>query len=123
MTPLPLPPDDLPPDDITEVDAALLRQLELSTGKRFFEACDGSLQSLLMEGSWSIVMTEVPMLVIYCCHELHNWRVLSHMADIASALAKLSPQAKIRVFPPGGGSPFGMRVNERSEYRDGQRHT
>lgn len=122
MTPLPLPPEDLPPDAITEVDVALRRQLELSASKHFFEACDGSIQSLLMECGWTIAMTDVPTLVIYCPDALQNWRVLGQMRSIARSLAQFSPQAKIRVHPPpGSGSPFVMRVDERSEYRDGQR--
>ncbi len=121
MTPLSLPPEDLPPNAITEADDALRRQLELSTSKYFFEACEGSMQSLLMECSWTITMTDGPMLVIYCPDGLHNWRVLSAMTAIASTLAKFSPQAKIRVYPPeGNGAPFDMRVDERSVYREGQ---
>ncbi|MBE9137865.1 hypothetical protein IQ254_11785 [Nodosilinea sp. LEGE 07088] len=119
MTPLILPPEDLPPDSITETDLMLRRQLEISTSKLFFEACEGPIQSLLMECSWTITMTTVPMLVIYCSDVLHNWRVLSHMRAIAHSLADFSPQAKIRVFPPAGtGDPFDLRVDERSQIRD-----
>jgi hypothetical protein len=121
MTPISLPPEDLPPDAITDADANLRRQLELTTRKHFFEACEGSIQSLLMEGRWIINMAEVPMLVIYCPNALHNWRVLSTLVAIARVLAQFSPQAKIRVYPPNGsGSPFEMRIDERSVYRDGQ---
>jgi hypothetical protein len=124
MTPLPLslPPDDRPPDDLTEQDAALRRQLELSTNKHFFETCSGSIQSLLMECSWTISVAEVPILVIYCPDSLRNWRVLSQMTTIATALAQFSPQAKIRVYPPmGTGAPFDLRVDERLEFRDHNR--
>ena len=100
----------------------LLRQLELSTSQHFFEACEGSIQSLLMECGWTISITDVPTLVIYCPDALGNWRVLSRLAAMAHSLAQFSPQAKIRVYPPAGtGSPFEMRVDERSAYRDGQR--
>jgi hypothetical protein len=119
MTPITLPPEDLPPNTLTDTDLLLRRQLEISTSKLFFEACEGPIQSLLMECGWSITMTMVPMLVIYCPDILHNWRVLSHMGAIAHSLAGFSPQAKIRVFPPTGtGDPFDLRVDERSQIRD-----
>lgn len=119
MTPLLLPPDDLPPDDLTEADLLLRRQLEISTSKLFFEACEGPIQSLLVECGWSITMATVPMLVIYCPDALHNWRVLGHMGALARTLADFSPQAKIRVFPPAGtGDPFDLRVDERSQLSD-----
>lgn len=114
-----LPSDDRPPEVITDLDASLRRQLELSTSKHFFEACDGPTQSLLMECQWTINAAEVLMLIIHCPDHLSNWRVLSHMAAIAHHLAAFAPHAKIRVYPPfGTGGPFDMRVDERSEYRD-----
>ncbi|MDB9527245.1 hypothetical protein PN498_14695 [Oscillatoria sp. CS-180] len=113
-----LPPDDQPPASTTDLDATLRRRLELSMRKHFFEACDGSMQSLLMECSWTINIAEVLMLVIHCPDATTNWRVLNGMAQIAEFLAQTSPLAKIRVYPPMGmGGPFDMRVNERSEYR------
>lgn len=118
------PPEDLPPESPTELDVSLQRQLELSTSKLFFEACDGSTQALLMTCGWTITVAEVLMLVIHCPDAMTNWRVLHRIAAIAEYLAKFSSQAKIRVYPPmGTGGPFDMRVNERSEYRDGQRST
>ncbi|MEL6399185.1 MAG: hypothetical protein AAFO87_16400 [Cyanobacteria bacterium J06607_6] len=114
-----LPPEDQPPVAITDVDAALRRQLELSTRKHFFEACDGPTQSLLMECQWVISLSEVLMLVIHCPDATVNWRVLNRIATIAATVAQFSPLAKIRVCPPmGQGGPFDMRVDERSEYRD-----
>ncbi|WP_017298860.1 hypothetical protein [Nodosilinea nodulosa] len=110
---LPLPPEDLPPDALSDADAVLRRQLELSTSRYFFEACEGSLQSLLMECRWSISLANVPMLVIYCPDALRNWRVLSRLTAIAHFLARFSPQAKIRVYSPSStGAPLDVRVNE-----------
>lgn len=119
MTPIFLPPEDRPPEATTDVDAELRRQLELRTTKHFFESCDGSTQSLLMECGWTISVEEVLILVIHCPDAITNWRVLNRIAEIADPLAQFSPLAKIRVFPPmGTGGPFDMRVDERSEYRD-----
>ncbi|MGP1385334.1 MAG: hypothetical protein ACTS2F_17350 [Thainema sp.] len=119
MLPNDLTPEDLPPDITTDVDAMLRRQLELSTSKLFFEACDGSTQSLLMECQWTIHMAEVLMLIIHCPDPIRNWRILNRMAALAEPLAQFSTHAKIRVYPPlGMSAPFDMRVNERSEYRD-----
>lgn len=118
MTTIPLPPDDLPPATLTDLDADLRRQLELSTRQHFFEACEGPTQALLMECGWTVNIAEVLMLVIYCPDALNNWRVLGQMAAIAETLAQFSPRAKIRVHPPSGmGAPFDMRVNERSAYQ------
>lgn len=119
MPPQDLPPDDLPPAEITDLDAGLRRQLELSTSRHFFEACDGPTQSLLMECRWTICILEVLTLIIYCPDALINWRVLGHLGAIAERLAPFSDRSKIRVYPPSGkGDPFDMRVDERSAYRD-----
>lgn len=114
-----LPPEDQPPALTSDLDLVLRRQLELSTSKHFFEACNGATQSLLMECGWTISVSEVLMLVIHCPSTTTNWRVLNRIAEIGEILAQFSPLAKIRVYPPQGtGGPFDMRVNERSEYRD-----
>lgn len=114
--PLSLPPEDQPPATATDVDATLRRHLELSTGKYFFEACDGTTQSLLMTCAWTISVAEGLMLAIHCPDPNTNWRVLNQIQAIADILAQFNPNAKIRVYPPlGHGGPFDMRVNERSE--------
>lgn len=119
MTLSSLPPEDLPPQTLTKADAALRRQLELSTRQHFFRACDPPAQSLLMESGWTICIVEVLTLVIHCPDMTCNWRVLNHIAAIADSLAQFSPRAKIRVYPPSGlEAPFDMRVDERSVYRD-----
>lgn len=115
-----LPPDDRPPQSPTERDLTLQRQLELTTSQHFFEACNGSIQALLMTCGWTIHLTDVLMLVIHCPDTPTNWRVLNRIAQIAEPLANLNPLAKIRVYPPMGmGGPFDMRVDERQEFRDG----
>ena len=113
-----LPPDDRPPASTSELDATLRRQLEASVNKHFFETCDGVAQSTLMECGWTVTSTDTLMLVIHCRDTATNRRVLNRIAKIADALAQFSRTAKIRVYPPEGeGSPFDMRVDERSEYR------
>jgi len=118
MTPLPLPADDCPLPPTTE-DVLIRRQLERSLGRHFFEACSGSLQSLLMECGWTIRLAEALTLVLHCPDAITNWRVLNRLSGLAEPLAQFSPLAKIRVYPPGTGHPFEMRVNERGEFRDG----
>lgn len=113
---LPLPPEDQPPTAPTDEDANLRRHLEISTGKYFFEACDGTTQALLMTCGWAMSVAEGLMLVIHCPDAPTNWRVLNQIRTIADILARFNPNAKIRVYPPlGQGGPFDMRVNERSE--------
>ncbi|MEM6521673.1 MAG: hypothetical protein AAF722_20350 [Cyanobacteria bacterium P01_C01_bin.70] len=117
-----LPPEDRPADSPGDRDALLRRQLELSTQAHFFEACNGSIQSLLMEcRRWDISLAKGLLLIIHCPDAMTNWRVLNRIAAIAAVLAQFSAPAKIRVYPPKGqGDPFDMRVDERSEYRDGR---
>ena len=98
----PLPPDDRRPVTTTDHDLELRWRLERSTSQHFFEACSGSLQPLLMDCRWSIVVVEALMLEIHCGDPLTNWRVLGRLAAIAHVLAQFSPQAKIRVYPPLG---------------------
>lgn len=115
-----LPPEDHAPGSYSNLDVLLRRQLELSTRKHFFEACDGSTQSLLMECDWDMSVAEALLLVIHCPDVLTNWRMLNRMTQMAETLSQFSPMAKIRICPPTGeGDPFDMRVDERSEYRDG----
>ncbi len=110
-------PEDLPPSTATALDEELQRQLELSTSRYFFEACDGPTQSLLVECEWSIRISEVLTLAIYCPDQSKNWRILNHMNTFAERLSQFSSQAKIRVYPPSElGEPFDMRVDERSVY-------
>ncbi|ESA34616.1 hypothetical protein N836_16045 [Leptolyngbya sp. Heron Island J] len=107
--------EDLPPATITDLDAELKRQLEGSICQHFFEACDGSTQSLLMACRWTVKMADVVTLHIYCSDQEKNWRVLNRMAILAEYLSQFSSQAKIRVHPPSDmETPFDMRVDERS---------
>ncbi|MEM8615109.1 MAG: hypothetical protein AAGF93_24095 [Cyanobacteria bacterium P01_H01_bin.105] len=111
-----LSPEDLPPDPTTDLDAELKRQFERAICKYFFEACDGSTQSLLMECRWTIRIVRVVVLTIHCSDQEKNWRVLNRVAILAKYLSQFSTHAKIRVHPPSemGSLPFDMRVDERA---------
>ena len=110
-----LPPEDLPPESTTELDIELKRQLEGALCQYFFEACDGSTQSMLMECRWTINIVEAVILIIHCADQEKNWRVLNRMATLAEYLSEFSSHARIRVYPPlDTGLPFDMRVDERS---------
>ncbi|MEL6229863.1 MAG: hypothetical protein AAFR24_08120 [Cyanobacteria bacterium J06627_3] len=110
-----LSPEDLPPESITDLDEELKRQLEKAICRYFFEACDGSTQSLLMFCRWTVNMAEVVILHIYCSDQEKNWRVLNRITKLAEYLAQFSSCAKIRVHPPSETEePFDMRVDERS---------
>lgn len=110
-----LPPEDRPPETVTDIDIALTKQLERALCQHFFEACDGSTQSLLMLCRWDITLAKVIILNIYCSDQEKNWRVLNRVTILAEYLSQFSSYAKIRVHPPSEqGSPFDMRVDERS---------
>lgn len=115
-----LPPDDLPPAKAGGLDRLLRRQLEESTSKRFYEACDRITQLLLSSCEWYITTNASALtLVINCPDVATNWYILSNIVAIGSRLEQFSSSAKIRVCPPiGKGTPFEIRVDEISVYRD-----
>ncbi|GAB4324493.1 MAG: hypothetical protein OHK0047_08890 [Leptolyngbyaceae cyanobacterium] len=115
-----LPPDDLPPAEALQSDRALHQQLEEAVNKRFYEACDGVTQALLLNCQWSVTITaEALTLIIHCPDITTNWRVLNNIVAIGSVLAVFSPSARICVCPPpDSGIPLEVRVDEISVYRD-----
>lgn len=115
-----LSPDDLPPSQPTRLDRILRRQLEDSTGKRFYTGCDRNLQALLSNCEWYITTNATALtLVIACPDRITNWRVLNHLVQLGSQLEQFSSRAKIRICPPMGmGTPLEMRVDEISVYQD-----
>ena len=114
-----LPEDDLPPSEIKLTDRILQRQLEKSIGNYFYQACDRPTQALLSKCQWYVITNaNLITLVIECPDPSLNWRVLKNLVKLGSALASW-PRAKIRVCPPPAtGTPFEMRVDEISVYRD-----
>ncbi|MGK7913883.1 MAG: hypothetical protein AB4050_20730 [Synechococcus sp.] len=119
MTVRDLPPEDLPPQSLGYLDTALQKQLELTTRRYFLDTCGESVKSLLEGCEWTIGLAEGLMLEIHCPDARYNWWILNQIQEIATRLARLSPQAKIRVHPPSETStPFDMRVDERAVYRD-----
>jgi hypothetical protein len=116
----PLPPDDLPPSQTGHSDGILRRQLEDALSKYFYESCDGVTQALLTNCEWYFnTIAVAPTLVINCPDAATNWRVLNNVVAIATALSRFSSSAKIRVCPPvEAGTPFEIRVDEISVYRD-----
>ncbi|HBB30353.1 MAG TPA: hypothetical protein DDZ80_32930 [Cyanobacteria bacterium UBA8803] len=113
-----LPPDDLPPAQPTGVDGRLRQQLDEATGTLFYEACDPDTKALLSSCEWYITThARALTLAIACPDRETNWRVLHHVVPLATLLEQFSSTAKIRVYPPVGlGTPFEIRVDERSVY-------
>lgn len=114
-----LPEDDLPPSVTTLPDRILQRQLEESIEKYFYQACDHSMQALLSKCEWYVTTNAKSVtLVIECPDTLMNWRVLKNLVKLGATLQQFA-SARIRVCPPPGpGTPFEMRVDELSVYRD-----
>lgn len=114
-----LPPDDVPAAEAS-FDRVLRQKLEVSMGQRFYEACDGVTQTLLMNCDWYVTMRSVaPTLVIACPDQLTNWRVLNRVVAIGRILEQFASSAKIRVCPPVSiGTPFEIRVDELPVYQD-----
>ncbi|MGE5655607.1 MAG: hypothetical protein ACM37W_03255 [Actinomycetota bacterium] len=114
-----LPEDDLPPSELKLVDRILQQQLEKSIGNHFYQTCDRTIQALLSKCQWYVTTNASTAIVtIECPHASLNWQVLKNLTKLASYLENF-PRAKIRVCPPPGtGTPFEMRVDEISVYRD-----
>lgn len=115
-----LPPEDMPPTEATQIDRILRWQLERSTGRCFFEACDQITRALLSCCQWYITTDDgILALVIDCPDIVNYWHIVSNIPPIGNRLERFASNAKIRVYPPPGkGTPIEISVNEISAYRD-----
>jgi hypothetical protein len=116
-----LPPEDMPPTEATQIDKILRLQLERSTGRCFFEACDQITKALLYSCQWYIMTDDngILTLVIDCPDIVTYWHIVSNIPPIGNRLERFASNAKIRVYPPfGKGTPIDVSVNEISAYRD-----
>jgi hypothetical protein len=112
-----LPADDLPPPNLDLIDSLMRLNLEESLAKCFFQACTKRQQALLSTCQWYITTANVPTLVIECPDDVTNWRLLKALVKLGGVLKKLAKNAKIRVYPPGMGTAFEMRVDELFVYK------
>ncbi|MFN6519576.1 MAG: hypothetical protein RMY29_034490 [Nostoc sp. CreGUA01] len=115
-----LPPDDLPPTEVTREDGMLQMELEQSTGRCFFLACDRITRVLLSNCQWYLTTNaDILTLIIDCPDIVSYWHIVSNIPQLGNRLERFSTNAKIRVYPPfGKGMPFEIGVNEISAYRD-----
>ena len=115
-----LPPDDLPPSEVTKQDGMLHLELERSTGRCFFQACDRITQVLLSNCEWYLTKNSTTMMLIIDCPDMVSyWHIVSNITQLGNRLERFTSNAKIRVYPPfGKGMPFEISVNEISAYRD-----
>jgi hypothetical protein len=115
-----LPPDDLPPTEVTKQDGMLHLELERSTGICFFQACDRITQVLLSKCQWYLTKNSTTLTLIIDCPDIVSyWHIVSNIPQLGNRLERFTSDAKIRVYPPfGKGTPFEIRVNEISAYRD-----
>ncbi|HYW20392.1 MAG TPA: hypothetical protein VE956_13995 [Nodularia sp. (in: cyanobacteria)] len=115
-----LHPDDLPPTEVTKQDRMLHLDLEQSTGRCFFKACDRITQVLLSNCQWYLTKNSTTLMLIIDCPDLLSyWHIVSNIPQLGNRLERFTSNAKIRVYPPfGKGPPFEISVNEISAYRD-----
>ncbi|MBD2681411.1 MULTISPECIES: hypothetical protein [Nostoc] len=115
-----LPPDDLPPTEVTREDGMLQMELEQSTGRCFFLACDRITRVLLSNCQWYLTTNaNILTLIIDCPDIVSYWHIVSNIPQLGNRLERFSTNAKIRVYPPfGKGMPFEIGVHEISAYRD-----
>lgn len=115
-----LPPDDLPPVQVTQLDRILRRQLEESTGKRFYEVCGRITKVLLSSCEWYVTTNVSGLTLVIACPDITTyWNIVSDIEQIGNRLQRFSSSAQIRVCPPvGKGTPFEIRVDEISTHRD-----
>ena len=112
--------DDLPPKEVTKGDKMLLLELERSTGKCFYDACDAITQALLSNCFWYLTIdAEYLTLVIHTPDIVTYWHIVSNIVQLGVKLEPLASSAKIRVNPPPGkATPFEIGVDEVSAFRD-----
>lgn len=117
-----LSPDDLPPPTLTVDDYQIRRELDGLLMQRFERQCKPLIQQLLQRCDWYIASTyNVVTLVIDCPNSTLNWQLLQQVPSLSATLGQFSQDAKIRVCPPAGtGTPFEIRVDERSIYQDSE---
>jgi len=115
-----LPPDDLPPVQVTQLDRILRRQLEESISQRFYEVCGRITKALLSNCEWFFTTNASGLTLIISCPDIVTyWNIVSDIEQIGNRLERFSGSAQIRVCPPlGKGTPFAIRVDEISTYRD-----
>lgn len=115
----PLPPDDLPPEQLGLDDYVLRLKLDQSLTQRFQESCDAIAQTILANCEWSIkTITNIVTLVIVCPDRATNWQVLNQVIPLGNELAKLSQDAKLRIYAtPEMLEMFEVRVDELSVYQ------
>lgn len=94
-----LPVDDLPPTPLTEGDRRLFRSLTQALTRKFYEACDGVTQAILINCQWSISLPVggQPLLAICCPDFATNTRLLHHLGLLAQVLGRFSPKATIQI--------------------------
>jgi hypothetical protein len=113
-------PDDLPPSQTTQIDGFLRRQLEVSIGKNFYDACTNKVKILLASCEWYFTTnTSATILVINCPDLTTSWSVLNEVVAIATTLESFASSGKIRIAPPiSKGEPFEIRVDELDIYQE-----
>jgi hypothetical protein len=97
-----LPVDDFSPrQPFTQPDSLLHSQLEKALCRHFFEACEGTIQSLLVGCQWTVSLQCGELtLTLYCLSDGSYQRVFNSLKCLAQALKSFSPRAKIRIFSP-----------------------
>lgn len=115
-----LPADDLPPTEVTKLDRMLHQELEQSTGRCFYQACDRITRTLLSNCHWYITTNANSLtLTIDSPDIVSYWHIVSNIPQFGNRLERFSSNANIRVYPPfGKGGAFEISVNEISAYRD-----
>ncbi|GAB1542031.1 hypothetical protein NUACC21_47040 [Scytonema sp. NUACC21] len=107
----PLPPEDLPSQDL-QLDVLLLRQLEETVGKRFYQACGPIMRILLSSCHWYFTINAGTLTLLVICYDLESyWHIANIVPDIVKRLKLFSNSAKIRLCPPvdkGIAREFGM---------------
>jgi hypothetical protein len=94
----------IPPDDRattpTDLDQALLLQLEKAVGKHFYAGCDRITQTILAQCQWSLTIhSDLPTLTIACPDAEIYWNIVSNMENISSYLSQLILTNRIKIIP------------------------
>lgn len=94
-------PDDLPPVQATQLDELLLRQLEETIGKRFYQACGPITRVLLSSCHWYFTTNASALTLMIICYDMESyWHIDSAIPQIIPRLRQFSDNAKIRLSHP-----------------------
>jgi hypothetical protein len=107
-----------PSSQLGEVDAQVYPSSDSVFANQFYFTCDQDTKGLLLNCTWGFITgTQVLTLLIKCPGEEVYWHILGSLSLLAKQLNGLTDRGRIRVYPPGAGSPLEVGAEDISAHR------